>query len=107
MCTVTAVLQGIYDRKQRAEYDAAKRETEIKQLQGWKATVESLVEKFSELIAARAAGVTSSSSSSSTSAPGSSSGASSATAAAAQGGDTPMPDAGSPEAEEADSAADK
>ncbi|GLI67376.1 hypothetical protein VaNZ11_011557 [Volvox africanus] len=48
-----ARLQATYDKKQKAEYDMAKRETEIKQLQGWKGTVENLVDKFHELIACR------------------------------------------------------
>ncbi|GLC41576.1 hypothetical protein PLESTM_001216400 [Pleodorina starrii] len=48
-----ARLQATYDKKQKAEYDMAKRETEIKQLQGWKGTVENLVDKFQELIASR------------------------------------------------------
>lgn len=48
-----ARLQAIYDKKQKTEYDMTKRETEIKQLQGWKGTVESLIEKFQELIAAK------------------------------------------------------
>ncbi|EFJ48600.1 hypothetical protein VOLCADRAFT_104654 [Volvox carteri f. nagariensis] len=48
-----ARLQATYDKKQKAEYDMAKRETEIKQLQGWKSTVENLVDKFQELITCR------------------------------------------------------
>ncbi|GIL82776.1 hypothetical protein Vretimale_8343 [Volvox reticuliferus] len=48
-----ARLQATYDKKQKAEYDMAKRETEIKQLQGWKGTVENLVDKFHELTACR------------------------------------------------------
>ncbi|KXZ54862.1 hypothetical protein GPECTOR_4g934 [Gonium pectorale] len=48
-----ARLQATYDKKQKAEYDMAKRETEIKQLQGWKGTVENLVDKFQELINSR------------------------------------------------------
>ena len=48
-------LQALYDRRQRAEYDLAKRENEVKQLNGWRATVESLAERFGDLLAQRAA----------------------------------------------------
>ncbi|GFR52505.1 hypothetical protein Agub_g15080 [Astrephomene gubernaculifera] len=48
-----ARLQATYDKKQKAEYEMAKRETEIKQLQGWKGTVDNLVDKFQELINTR------------------------------------------------------
>mmetsp|Transcript_9701 Transcript_9701/g.26290 ORF Transcript_9701/g.26290 Transcript_9701/m.26290 type:complete len:665 (+) Transcript_9701:145-2139(+) len=51
-----AMLQGIYDKKQRAEYDITKRETEVKQLQGWKTTIEKLVENVTEVVAALSKG---------------------------------------------------
>lgn len=35
-----AKLQSIYEQKQKNEFEVAKRETEIKQLSGWKNTVE-------------------------------------------------------------------
>ncbi|GAX74273.1 hypothetical protein CEUSTIGMA_g1722.t1 [Chlamydomonas eustigma] len=47
-----ARLQGVYDKKQRGEFEMAKRETEIKQLQGWKGTVENLIDKFQEVLVA-------------------------------------------------------
>lgn len=43
-------VQALYDKKQRTEFEIAKRETEIKQLNGWKATVENLMERFDDLI---------------------------------------------------------
>eukprot|EP00775_Hariotina_reticulata_P013475 gene13475-13601_t len=45
-----AKLQSLYDKKQRTEYEINKRENEIKQLQGWKATVENLLERFDDLL---------------------------------------------------------
>ena len=42
-------MQGIYDSRQRCELEMAKREQEIKQLQGWKSTVQTLIERFEEL----------------------------------------------------------
>ena len=44
-----SVLQGIYDSRQRCELEMAKREQEIKQLQGWKTTVQTLIERFEDL----------------------------------------------------------
>ncbi|WIA33521.1 hypothetical protein OEZ86_006646 [Tetradesmus obliquus] len=44
-----AKLQSLYDKKQRTEFEIAKRDTEIKQLNGWKATVENLSERFDDL----------------------------------------------------------
>ncbi|KAK9806100.1 hypothetical protein WJX72_001362 [[Myrmecia] bisecta] len=44
-------LQGIYDNRQRTELEMARREQEMKQLQGWKATVQSLIERIEELTA--------------------------------------------------------
>ncbi|KAG1660965.1 hypothetical protein FOA52_005590 [Chlamydomonas sp. UWO 241] len=52
-----ARLQATYDKKQRAEYEMAKRETEIKQLQGWKGTVENLVDKFIEVLSCAKGGL--------------------------------------------------
>ncbi|GFH31812.1 USP domain-containing protein, partial [Haematococcus lacustris] len=51
-----ALLQAIYDSKLRAEHEMVKRETEVKQLQGWKGTVENLLDKFLELMAAKGQG---------------------------------------------------
>ncbi|KIY93744.1 hypothetical protein MNEG_14218 [Monoraphidium neglectum] len=48
-------LQALYDRKQRTEYDLVKRDNEVKQLNGWKATVDNLVERFQDMLAQRAA----------------------------------------------------
>lgn len=42
-------MQGIYDSRQRCELEMAKREQEIKQLQGWKTTVQTLIERFEDL----------------------------------------------------------
>lgn len=47
--------QGIYDKRQRLEVEMSKREQELKQLQGWRTTVQSLLERFQELDAAAAA----------------------------------------------------
>ena len=47
--------QGIYDKRQRLEVEMSKREQELKQLQGWRSTVQSLLERFQELDAAAAA----------------------------------------------------
>lgn len=47
--------QGIYDKRQRMEVEMAKREQELKQLQGWRSTVQSLLERFQELDTAAAA----------------------------------------------------
>ena len=41
--------QNIYDSRQRCELEMAKREQEIKQLQGWKTTVQGLIERFEDL----------------------------------------------------------
>ena len=41
-------MQGIYDSRQRTELEMAKREQEIKQLQGWKTTVQTLIERFED-----------------------------------------------------------
>ncbi|KAK9841198.1 hypothetical protein WJX74_001758 [Apatococcus lobatus] len=43
-----ARLQNIYDRRQRTEIEMARREQEIKQLQGWRQTVQQLVDRFKE-----------------------------------------------------------
>ncbi len=42
-------MQNIYDSRQRCELEMAKREQEIKQLQGWKTTVQGLIERFEDL----------------------------------------------------------
>ena len=47
--------QGIYDKRQRTEVEMAKRDQELKQLQGWRSTVQSLLERFQELVAQQAA----------------------------------------------------
>lgn len=47
--------QGIYDKRQRTEVEMAKRDQELKQLQGWRSTVQSLLERFQELTSASAA----------------------------------------------------
>jgi hypothetical protein len=48
-------VQGIYDKRQRTEVEMAKRDQELKQLQGWRSTVQSLLERFQELVAQQAA----------------------------------------------------
>ncbi|BDA41097.1 probable inactive ubiquitin carboxyl-terminal hydrolase 54 at C-terminar half [Coccomyxa sp. Obi] len=45
-----ARLQAIYDKRQRTDVEIARREQEMKQLQGWKQTVQSLIERFQDLI---------------------------------------------------------
>eukprot|EP00884_Botryococcus_braunii_P009363 jgi/Botrbrau1/18428/Bobra.0072s0020.2 len=44
-------LQKIYEGRQRTEVEMARREQEIKQLNGWKGTVQSLIDRFMELSA--------------------------------------------------------
>lgn len=56
--TVATLLQGIYDKRQRTEVEMAKRDQELKQLQGWRSTVQSLLERFQELVAQAAATAT-------------------------------------------------
>jgi hypothetical protein len=51
------LIQGIYDKRQRTEVEMAKRDQELKQLQGWRSTVQSLLERFQELVAQQAAAV--------------------------------------------------
>ena len=53
--TACFCLQGIYDKRQRMEMEMTKREQELKQLQGWRSTVQSLLERFQELDAAASA----------------------------------------------------
>jgi len=44
-------VQQLHDRRQRLEYEAARREGEVKQLQGWRATVGSLADRYADLSA--------------------------------------------------------
>ncbi len=53
--TGNVLWQGIYDKRQRTEVEMAKRDQELKQLQGWRSTVQSLLERFQELTSASAA----------------------------------------------------
>jgi hypothetical protein len=50
-----ARVQSLHERRQRLEYEAAKRENEVKQLQGWRQTVESLADRYGDLSAQVAA----------------------------------------------------